>query len=172
MSTPAARRRSGFTLLETMVATLVVAIGLLSLSGAQLFSLRSTHQGLLRSQATAIANDMAERLRANRGGVAGGHFSALPVADGTFCNHPPASCIGGGVCDAGELAAFDYHDSACHGAAALLPGGRLALDCDLSGSDPICAISVGWSEPLPTADPSGPPPPPAIVGSVAMRVQP
>jgi len=55
----------GFTLLEILIAVLVFSIGLLALAKLQITSLRLSDDSLLRSTATILANDMAERLRSN-----------------------------------------------------------------------------------------------------------
>ncbi len=56
----------GFTLLEVMVTVLVLSIGLLGLAGLQATSLKLNSSAYLRSQATNLAYDMADRMRANR----------------------------------------------------------------------------------------------------------
>ncbi|MGH8551522.1 MAG: type IV pilus modification protein PilV [Methylococcales bacterium] len=55
----------GFTLVEVLVAVFVLALGLLGLSGLQVASLQNNHSAYLRSQATLLAYDMADRMRAN-----------------------------------------------------------------------------------------------------------
>ncbi len=55
----------GFTLLEVLVATIILSVGLLGISGMQVTGLRSNHSALMRSQATMFAYDMSDRMRAN-----------------------------------------------------------------------------------------------------------
>lgn len=62
------RHQRGLTLIEVLVAVLVLAIGLLGLAGLQAASMRFSHDAQLRSQATFLANDIMDRWRANRGG--------------------------------------------------------------------------------------------------------
>lgn len=62
----AATRSDGFTLLEVLIALLVLSVGLLGIAGLQLTSLRSNHSAYLRSQATILAYDILDRMRANR----------------------------------------------------------------------------------------------------------
>ncbi|MFP3979598.1 type IV pilus modification protein PilV [Marinobacter sp. KMM 10035] len=59
----------GFTLIEVMVAVLVLAIGLLGVAGVQLVSMQQTVNAAMRSEATMHAQTVAERLRANGGVV-------------------------------------------------------------------------------------------------------
>lgn len=76
------RRRSGFTLLEVLVAMVVLSVGLLGLSGLQTTSLRNNQSALLRSQATLVSKDIIDRMRANRASAIGGdydiNYSAAP----------------------------------------------------------------------------------------------
>ena len=66
-------RQSGMTLIETLVALLVLSIGLLRCRAAlQMTSLRNNHAAHTRSQATALAYDIADRMRANRTVAVGG----------------------------------------------------------------------------------------------------
>lgn len=59
-------RQSGFTLLEVLVAIVVLSIGLLGLAGLMATSLRNNQSAYHRSQAVLLAYDISERMRANR----------------------------------------------------------------------------------------------------------
>lgn len=59
-------RQQGFTLIEVLVAVVVLAIGLLGLAGLQATAVRSNSSAYMRSQATVLAYDITERMRANR----------------------------------------------------------------------------------------------------------
>jgi len=68
----------GFTLMEVLVALAVLSIGLLGMAGMQLFSLKSSHNAYLRTQATTAANELVDKIRANRiAAIAGNYDSAL-----------------------------------------------------------------------------------------------
>lgn len=56
----------GNTLIEVLVALLVLSIGLLGVAGLQLTSLRNNRSAHLRSQAQVMAYDITDRMRANR----------------------------------------------------------------------------------------------------------
>ncbi|MBZ9540018.1 type IV pilus modification protein PilV [Modicisalibacter tunisiensis] len=56
------RRDRGFSLIEALVALLILAIGLLGVAGMQLKALQSTHMGYQRTIATLAAQDLQERL--------------------------------------------------------------------------------------------------------------
>jgi prepilin-type N-terminal cleavage/methylation domain-containing protein len=58
------RRATGFTLVETLVAMLLVAIALLGVTGLQLVSLQAGARALELLAATSLASSHAERIRA------------------------------------------------------------------------------------------------------------
>jgi type IV pilus assembly protein PilV len=62
----AGTRCRGVTLVETLIALLVLSIGLLGLAGLETASLRFNTSAYYRTQATALAYDLADRMRANR----------------------------------------------------------------------------------------------------------
>lgn len=59
-------RQQGATLIEVLVALLVLSIGLLGLAGLQQTSVKSNQSAYYRSQATLLAYDITDRMRANR----------------------------------------------------------------------------------------------------------
>ncbi|XSG85096.1 MAG: type IV pilus modification protein PilV [Methylohalobius sp. ZOD2] len=97
------RREAGFTLIEILIAVLVLAIGLLGLAGLQTTGLHSNHSANLRTQATLLAYDMIDRIRANHDGY-----------EGTFYNNPTPtdrSCVWDGstpsACTPQQMAEHD-----------------------------------------------------------------
>jgi len=61
------RHQAGMTLIEVLVATLILAIGLLGAAMIQLNALKYTDSSRMTSQASFIAYDMLDRIRANSG---------------------------------------------------------------------------------------------------------
>ena len=59
------RRQSGFTLIEALVALLVLSIGLLGVAAMQLKALQGAHAAYQRSIASLAAQDAQERLWAD-----------------------------------------------------------------------------------------------------------
>jgi type IV pilus assembly protein PilV len=56
----------GFTLVEGLIALLVVSIGLLGIAALYVETLQSGRSAQFRTQAVSIAADLADRIRANR----------------------------------------------------------------------------------------------------------
>jgi Tfp pilus assembly protein PilV len=59
----------GATLVETLVAALLLAVGVLGTAVLLVHGLQANRSALLRSEAVGLAADLAERLRAGRGTV-------------------------------------------------------------------------------------------------------
>lgn len=64
----------GATLIEVLVAIIVLAIGLLGMALLQVTSVQSNHSAYYRSQVTVLASDLADRMRANRTAALGSAY--------------------------------------------------------------------------------------------------
>ncbi len=64
-------REQGFTLIEVLVATLVLTVGLLGIAAMQMVSFQTNQSAYMRSQATYLAQDIMDRMRANVQGYRG-----------------------------------------------------------------------------------------------------
>ncbi len=64
------RRQAAFTLFEVLIAVVILSIGLLGLASLQAAGMRNNNSAYMRSQASVLAYDMADRIRANRQGSA------------------------------------------------------------------------------------------------------
>ncbi len=63
MNTPS--KIKGFTLVEVLVALVILSVGLLSMATLMMLSLQSSQGAYLRSQASLLTYDIVERMRAN-----------------------------------------------------------------------------------------------------------
>jgi type IV pilus assembly protein PilV len=77
------RRSRGFTLVEILVALVVLSIGLLGVAALQLTSLRNNHSSAMRTQATFLAYDIIDRMRANRDPALAGDYNVDFGDEGT-----------------------------------------------------------------------------------------
>jgi type IV pilus assembly protein PilV len=57
---------SGFSMIEVLIAVLILAIGLLGVAALQMASLDQGQESYFKTQATAMADDLVGRIRANR----------------------------------------------------------------------------------------------------------
>jgi type IV pilus assembly protein PilV len=75
------KSQRGTTLIETLVALVVLSVGLLGIAALQMTSLRNNRGAHLRSQAQVLAYDIADRMRANReAAMANAYLIAMPGA--------------------------------------------------------------------------------------------
>lgn len=91
---------AGTTLIEILVALLVVAIGLLGMTALQTVSLRQLQSASLRTQAGILGGDMWGRVLANRQGAALGAYEG-----GVAGLNPGCEALAG--CAAAALAGHD-----------------------------------------------------------------
>ena len=158
---------SGFTLVETLVAMFVLALGVAGAAATQVASARLRQQAALESEAVQLAASLGARMRVNA------HQMALPDASNPYLNFdydaaggepaaPPQQCFGGADCDPARMAAFDLYDTAriVHAA---FPGGRIAVCRDGStASNWTCAggagapivVKLGWRTPARAGGPA------------------
>jgi type IV pilus assembly protein PilV len=112
---------SGMSLIEVLVATLVVALGILAMVAMQLNATRFTKTAEVRTLGTLLVNDLADRMRANRGDLkTGGYVYATPYpATGAVtepavasneCNAPDKDCSTADATGLTALAAADKAD--------------------------------------------------------------
>ena len=96
----------GFTLIEILVTVIILAIGLLGLAGLQLGGLRYSFSAYQRSQATIMANDIADRMRANRTVAEAGSYD-IDIGD----DPDEVDCTGNGAnCSPEDMAAADVYE--------------------------------------------------------------
>lgn len=161
------RHVAGFTLLEVLIAVLVLALGLVGGIAMQLHAMRTRHESASQSAAIQIAVAMADRMRANAGQVpsiylgvdVGAGAGAVPDAPGDACRDEP--------CDAAQIARLDVHELARQVRATLPAGraricrdahlyatGRLRWACSGGANDPV-VVKIGWRGRLPDGRPEG-----------------
>jgi len=69
------KTQHGFSMIEVLVSLLVIAVGLLGLSGLQIASVKGTSNAHSRNVATNLAMELSERMRSNPAGVDDGIHS-------------------------------------------------------------------------------------------------
>ena len=112
----------GASLLEVLVALAIFSIGALGIGGWMLLAARSGHTAYLRTQASFLAGDMAERMRANPAAVWSGAYDGEAEAAAPACG-TVMGCM---------PEALAKHDRAVWAARlrAVLPGGKGAIRCE------------------------------------------
>jgi type IV pilus assembly protein PilV len=83
-------RQTGFTLVEAVVALVVLAVGMLGIAGLYIEGLRSSHSALARTTAVNLAADMADRIRANPAATLA--YAGVGPGLNNLCVNGPADC--------------------------------------------------------------------------------
>jgi len=135
-------RQHGFTLLELLIALLVLSIGLLGLAALQTVGLRSNQMASMRTVATQMTYDMTDRMRANPDGLTtANQFYVLGTGD-------PAPTIvtdcDAEACNNQELSDFDLGQWRAR--VNRLPGGLSQVTQATSGGFTTHTITVHWNE--------------------------
>lgn len=133
--TPAAAR--GFTLIEVLVALVVMSVGMLGIAALYLEGLRAGRTAIYRTTAVNLAADMADRIRANQ--QAGNAYAGTgPGSD--------ESCVNGDAdCTPEQLASDDWY-SWTRQIDAQLPEGAGAEIVVAAAATPVYTITLQWPE--------------------------
>lgn len=167
--------QSGSTLIEIMVAIVVMAIGLLGLAGLQVNALKFQKSASQRSEASQAASDLADRMRANwplrppdtsveppidfRGADTNINIANYTFNDDYATSHaashaPPNVCAVN--CSAAQIAANDI-ESWLRDLQVHLAGGTGHVAPVANTATPTFDITVMWKEQgLTVADPACP----------------
>ena len=175
---------AGFTLIEVLVAVLLVAIGILGAAGAQVAALRTRQGTGLMSGGVQLASALADQLRATARRQAGPVNPYLPLsydADSEGAPVPPGfACFAGSACTAAQMAAFDVHEAKL-ALYSRFPGGRIVVcrdaavwaqseralswECAGDASAPV-VIKLGWRAARAGAAPEAKTPPEPMLALV------
>jgi type IV pilus assembly protein PilV len=126
----------GFTLIEVLVALVIMSVGMLGIAGLYVHSMQAGRTSILHHHAVTLAGDVADRIRANPRAAAG---YTVAGADN--------NCVLGGIdCTAAEMAANDIFiwDQQ---AVDTLPTGTVTIVFDNTVTPPTYQITVAWEEP-------------------------
>ncbi len=127
-------RNQGFTLLEILLAVVVLAIGLLGLAKLQVTGLHQTHSSNLRTQATLLAYDIADRMRANRSAYLDASSNYIDPPSGTTTKKCEWDGSSVDSCTPTEMAQFDMAQWRA-AIANNLPGGAGTVCLDVTSDD-------------------------------------
>ena len=186
---------AGFTLIEVLVTMIVLSVGLLGTAALQITGIRSATGATSRTQATLLADDIVERMRANVTAVdTPNAFAAVDSAaiDCTALPNPycaehndGSGTVAAQTCTTTEMAAYDINVWFCGinsggtrrgGVVNSLPAATASITCvdkDTSDTD-VCTnrsshnITIGWTENRPEEDSAGTS---TITQSISLTIQ-
>jgi type IV pilus assembly protein PilV len=118
-----AARQSGFTLIEVLVAFLILSIGLLGVVALIVQSKVSQHQAVQRTRAVALADEIIERIRINPAQIETYNIGLNPVGANIDTPEPSPNCATN-TCTPEQMAVHDLWswERALQGQAATIDG--------------------------------------------------
>jgi type IV pilus assembly protein PilV len=167
------RYSHGLSLIEVLVALLVLSVGLLGLAGLQMSGLRIVNNASFYTQGTLAINDIIERMRANPDAVDNNDFVAVnstaidcTALPNPYCSeyHDGSNNVAAASCTADQLAAYDINVWFCGeniggggragGVAAAFPNAvatitcldALTTDADACTNSSPHTVTLSWSE--------------------------
>ncbi len=143
---------SGFTMIEVLTALVVFSVGLLGMATLMGTAVQGNHSAYSRTMAAFLANNMADRLRANIRGVQAGNYAIIaantpgvPPGAGPPCDSIASACVPSQIAvrDGAEWQTMVVN---------LLPTATGDVVCAIPPSAPfsptggMCIITLAWQD--------------------------
>ncbi len=132
----------GFTLLEALIALVVLSVGMLGIAALYVDSVSRGRTALSRTKAVVLAADMADRIRANS--IAGAAYAG--AAADNDCSDGAAA--GAKLCSPAEMAAHDLMlwQAILSDPRIGVPGGVGTVTFDPASNPDTYTVTVSWVE--------------------------
>lgn len=168
----ASRQQTGFSLLEVLIAIIVLTIGFFGVAALQLQTIKEQRSAQFYGRAAVLAGEMVERMRANRLGVSTTQY-LTPTDYSSAVSTPPAAPSCGfaqlpACTDAASMSVTDLFNWQTSIASSLSGGAGMLLNTNYNSgtlSSNARTVVIVWREPVidrnlgvptPTKDPSCP----------------
>lgn len=146
-------KNAGFTMIEVLIAVLLLAIGVLGIAATQMISFQTNQSAYARSQAIYLATDIFDRIRANPEGYQS--TSVYDSVDSLASEDVPSdpNCIdSNGGCTPVQMARYDVREwignfsnvDSIDDYQPMLPNGRGVLARIGTSNDFVATVS--WDE--------------------------
>lgn len=156
--------QQGFTLIEVLVALLILSFGMLGLVGMQAFALKANREAKLYADATNFARELAEMMRGNNLIAIETEESDNPYLTTTLAaDESPETCLSvGSTCTTSKAVAAAQMTEWRSRVRNALPGARVAICFDslpydnqglpqwectagTAGVDEVVVLKIGWT---------------------------
>ena len=154
----------GFTLVEVLVAIVILAFGMLGTVGMQAFAIQANRDARLQAQAVVFARELAEMMRGNKEIAVKTTAAANPYLVTSMTMASPSYCMRVANASTGctstlDVASAEMTDWLAR-VAAELPDARVTVcfdgapydadglpqwTCSATGADEIVFIKIGWT---------------------------
>lgn len=148
------KKQAGITLIEVLIAFLVLGVGLLGVAGLQSAGIKNNHNALLRSHASFLAYELVDYMRTHPTGVQAGDYN-IPSGTGNQTSVPPitANCASSPCNNSADIANYNLNRWFQNLFQALPnPSARVACT-DIAPTDGInctpgslITITINWNE--------------------------
>ncbi|MEM7283656.1 MAG: type IV pilus modification protein PilV [Pseudomonadota bacterium] len=146
----AVTKTQGFTLVEVLVALVVMSVGMLGIAALYVSGVQGTRGAIFQTKAINLAADMADRIRSNR--TAPAAYAAAGAGAAADCADDGAA--GANLCTPAQIAANDVFvwnqtlNNARTGLPAPINGAQMGtVAVNPATTPPTYTITVNWSEP-------------------------
>lgn len=124
----------GVTLVEILVTAVIISVGLLGVAALHTVSLRNGTYAHTRSQATALANDIIDRMRSNKTVAEAATANPYVIAVGTAAPSTPTTLA--------ERDLKEWKDAL----AAQLTNGDGSVTRGVINGRPVVVVTIRWDE--------------------------
>lgn len=131
------RKNRGFTLIEVLIAMLILAIGVLGIVALQFKGLQYNQDAYLRTQVNLLAYDIADRMRLNQDNAAD---YASGLTNWTVPGNEPSGCDFTGTAAVGTDNDLDCWKLQLYNS---IPPGSIA---DISSAGGLYTIAIQWTD--------------------------
>jgi len=141
------KNENGFTLIEILIAVVIMGVGMLITAKMQLVAVQNTQGGYMRAQAANIGYDVIDRMRSNIPAVTAGNYD---IAAGA-AKPGPIDCKGNDSdCSTAQMAQFDqfwWRETIEE----FLPNGTGGIVTADNGTFTKITVTLSWVDPYSAA---------------------
>lgn len=138
---------AGFTLLEVLIAVVILAIGMLGVAALLLTTQKSNSSSYIKQQAVQSAYDIVDRMRANQMEATSGAYNVSDLVTSGAPTPPsaPSADCSTAACTPAQMATYDtWHWLAKD--LVQLPNGCGSIATTASGSSTLVTVTVQWDD--------------------------
>ncbi len=145
--TRSGKKQTGFSLIEILVALLILSIGMLGIAQLLLLTHKTNSSSYIRQQATQSAYDIFDRINTNRQAAINGNYTVnnLVLSGSPSPPSTPTTNCDNSVCNEAQMAAYDIWYWLTTDVAQL-PNGCGSITTSASGINTIVTVTVQWDD--------------------------